>query len=139
MKTPENMLLVEDISYELEAYVCLAKQAGFAVWGVRPKADALALLEQRPFDILISDVFLSETVQAEGLDLLREAIFLHPKLLTIVMSSHPSVDRFLEAMELGALFALKKPLISADEITIAVRMAKERRALKQAQPLPPLR
>jgi len=49
------------------------------------------------------------------------------------MSSHPDINIYQQAINNGALFALKKPLVNADEIEIAVRAAKEKRVLKSVQ------
>lgn len=129
MKKQETLLIVEDDPYELESYLILAKKAGFDVLGVTSSQDAKYFLDKQRIDILITDIFLKDH-EPEGIALVREALSQQQQVLPLVMSSHPDKDLFLKAIEEGALFFLKKPLINSDEISIAVRMAKEKRVLE---------
>lgn len=129
MKKEEVLLIVEDNAYELENYLLLGRKAGFACFGVGNIQAAKYFLESRRIDVLLSDIFLSDK-EADGLSVVKEAIQLQPQILPIVMSSNPDIKIYQQAMNNGALFALKKPLINADEIAIAVRAAKEKRVLK---------
>ena len=125
MKKETVLLIVEDNAYELENYLLLTRKAGYVSFGVGNTQAARHFLESRCIDVLLCDVFLSEK-EADGLVLIKEAVQLQPQIIPIVMSSHPDICIYQQAMKNGALFALKKPLINTDEIAIAVRAAKEK-------------
>ncbi len=134
MKREDVLLIVEDNSFELQSYMILAKNAGLKALGVSTIQDARKVLESCRVDILLTDMFLSAGSKSpEGLDLLEEAREMQVQIVPIVMSSHPDVKIYQQAMDRGALFALKKPLINADEILIAINSAKEKRLLKHVQ------
>ncbi len=127
----EAILIVENNPYELESAIILAKKAGLSSFGVANTEAAIQLLEGRRFDILLTDIFLSENTNGlEGLTFIDDALAIQPNILPMVMSSHPDERIYQKAMNQGALFALKKPLVNADEIMIAIRASKEKRALK---------
>ncbi|MBI2602851.1 MAG: sigma-54-dependent Fis family transcriptional regulator [Deltaproteobacteria bacterium] len=125
------LLIVEDQAYELQSYVGLARKSGMTVIGVTNETSALQTLEKQKVDGLLTDIYLTDDRGVlEGITLVREALSLQPALIPLIMSSSPDERVYLKAMEVGALFALKKPLICADEIAIAIRAAREKRTLR---------
>jgi DNA-binding response OmpR family regulator len=71
----ETILIVEDDPYELERSILLAKKAGFASFGVGNIEAARHLLENKRFDILLTDIFLRKMDEKmEGLQILSEAL-----------------------------------------------------------------
>lgn len=125
------ILIVENNPYELESAVILAKKAGFVSFGVANVEAAKQLLDSRRIDILLTDIFLTDKPDGmEGLALISEALATQNSILPMVMSSHPDEKIYQKAMKQGAMFALKKPLVNADEISIAIRASKEMKVLK---------
>jgi DNA-binding NtrC family response regulator len=60
-----------------------------------------------------------------GMDLLRKARAERPEMEVIVLTAHGSVEGAVEAMRLGALDYLQKPLSGPDEVRLLVRRAVE--------------
>ena len=123
------MLIVEDNRYELDKYLLLAKKAGFSGFGVSNAEDAKAFLEENRVDVLLCDIFLRDQIPV-GLDLLTQALQIQGNILPIVMSSFPDEAVYKEAMDRGALHSIKKPIINADELLIAVRASREKRLMR---------
>ena len=69
--------------------------------------EALELIEKQDFDILIVDVRLPGK---SGIQVLREVKEVKPYIESIVITAYPSVDLAVEAMKLGAVDYLIKPV-----------------------------
>jgi CheY-like chemotaxis protein len=69
--------------------------------------EAVRLIEKQDFDILIVDVRLPGK---NGIEVLREVKAIKPHIKSIVITAYPSVELAVEAMKLGAVDFLIKPL-----------------------------
>ncbi|MBP6217728.1 MAG: sigma-54-dependent Fis family transcriptional regulator [Oligoflexales bacterium] len=124
------LLIVEDNVEELSSCLSLMKGLKYEVRGLSSFLEAETLLKKKKVDLLFVDLFLSSDPNPLGIELLKLAVKFNPSVLPIIMSSHPDAQLYLRAMEEGALYAIKKPLINQDELTIAITEARERRWLQ---------
>ena len=69
--------------------------------------EALELIEKQDFDILVIDVRLPGKT---GLQVLREVKESKPYIQSIVITAYPSAESAVEAMKLGAIDYLAKPI-----------------------------
>ena len=101
-----DLLLVED----KDSFRRLLSQAlEGTVWKVRAVADpqeALRALEAQPFHVLVTDLRLPGM---SGLELIRRARRLNPRLRVVLMSAFGETKDIVEAMRLGADDFLPKP------------------------------
>jgi DNA-binding NtrC family response regulator len=86
--------------------------------------EALQLIGQRPFDVLVVDNLMPEL---SGLDTIREVIRTvdageRPQIL--MMTAHATIESAIEAMKLGAFDYLQKPF-EIDEFLVVVSRAVE--------------
>ena len=81
--------------------------------------EALALIEKQDFDVLVIDVRLPGKT---GLQVLREVRESKPHIRSIVMTAYPSAESAVEAMKLGAIDYLAKP-IAPDNLETLIREA----------------
>src|SRR4030095_9271281 len=88
---------------------------------------ALAELEKRPVDLLISDIHMPDMT---GLEVLRTAKGLTPYRAGIMVPAFASTETAIEALPMGAYDYIHKPF-NVDELKIVVRSALERRQLKR--------
>jgi two-component system response regulator FlrC len=88
--------------------------------------DALRRLDERGFDLLITDLRMPNL---DGLSLLKKARADQPELEVIVLTAHGSIESAVDAMKHGAFDYLTKPLGSPDELRILASRALERRRL----------
>jgi DNA-binding NtrC family response regulator len=102
-------LFVDDDADFLRGVSEIAEQEGFAVQGARSLQDARAQLANEPADVVLVDLVLPD---GDGIALLREL-----KETTssdvILVSGVATVDSAIEALRLGALDYLTKPLDTA--------------------------
>jgi DNA-binding NtrC family response regulator len=73
--------------------------------------EALKLIEKQDFDVLIVDVRLPGK---SGIQVLKEVKEVKPYIESIVITAYPSVDLAVEAMKLGAVDYLIKPVAPDD-------------------------
>jgi two-component system response regulator HydG len=97
-------------------------------WTVREAAgvaSAVTLLEQEPFDVVITDLRMDDT---GGIDVLKTAKRVSPETEVVILTAFGSIGSAVEAVKLGAFDYLSKPF-EPDELVLVVKKALERRAL----------
>lgn len=104
-----SILIVEDEAIAREALEDWLKDI-YQVATAETGEEALELIKERDFDILIVDVRLPGK---SGLQVLREAKELKPHTKCIVITAYPSVELAVETMKLGAVDYLIKPVSPA--------------------------
>jgi two-component system, NtrC family, response regulator AtoC len=85
---------------------------------VQPQALLDAVVAEGPPDLILSDLMMPEV---DGLDLLRTLAARHVSVPVIVMTAHSSVRTAVEAMRLGALHYLQKPVNLEEMRTLIAR------------------
>ena len=123
-----RVLVVDDE----EAYRSLMaghlERKGFEVAKAGDGKQALARLQESPFDVLVTDLMMPKM---SGLDLLRQAKKLDPWLEVIVITASGHVGNAVSAMrEDGAYDYLLKPLETIGELSLAVGRAAQHRNLR---------
>jgi DNA-binding NtrC family response regulator len=102
-----SVLLVDEDASDLEAFSILLEKDGYAVRACDNHADALRRLESEVFDFII----VSQGSPAfEGPSILRRANEIDRELPVLVLARCHEIGCYLEAMQLGALEYLEKPL-----------------------------
>ena len=119
-----RILVVDDESIVRELTVELLRRSGYAPHGVPSARHALELLEQEPFDLLLSDVVMPEMTGVELLYELRARKHDLPVVLMTGGSQDP--DRTSNAVKVGATGLLYKPF-SHEELRDVVMTALEGR------------
>lgn len=123
----EKILLVDDepaLSSYLEEVV---REEGFKVRKVQSGFEALAALEEEAFLLVITDLRMPEM---DGLELLRRIKERDPQLGVIVMTAFASLETAVDALRLGAMDYITKPL-HVQEIQVVLRKAIESIDLKR--------
>jgi two-component system response regulator AtoC len=100
-------------------------QQGYEVRAVSNGDEALAELNARSYDVVISDVRMPGM---DGLTLLGKALEQDPELTFIMMSAYGSADLALKAVSAGAYDYLQKPF-KPEEMVLVLRKAEERQRL----------
>ena len=106
-----SVLIVEDEAIVRESLSDWLKDA-YKVATAETGEEALKLIEKQDFDILIMDVRLPGK---SGLQVLKEVKEIKPDVKCIVVTAYPSVELAVEAMKMGAIDYLIKP-IAPDEL-----------------------
>ncbi len=106
--------------------------AGYDSQVVNRPHDALRLLRENNYDLLLLDIRLPEI---DGFELLRLARERDPDLAIVIITGHGTIDTVVEALQHGAEGLVLKPFESGAELVSAVRQAlvKSRQAREAAR------
>src|SRR5260370_12355375 len=121
------ILVVDDESEIREGLELLLTTEGYSTSSAETGEAGLALLEEKPFDLLLLDVSLPDR---NGLDLLRETRRRDPHFGVVLITAFGSIDMARAAFKSGALDYITKPW-SNDELLIQVAHAVEGRRLRE--------
>jgi DNA-binding NtrC family response regulator len=119
--TRGSVLLVDDEPKIRHALTRALRDEGHEAVATGSAAEALQLIGQRPFDLLVVDNLMSGM---SGLELIREVVghagaSERPQIL--MMTAYATVDSAIEAMKLGALDYLQKPFEIDEFLMVALR------------------
>ena len=116
-----NALIIEDNSSSLNSLVQLVEHEGFVARAAKNLAEAREHLNEKVPDLILTDLVLPD---GNSLDLLRE---LDGKQSDVVLiTGHASVDTAVEALRLGVLDYLLKPVDVARLKIILTNVARNR-------------
>ena len=124
-----RVLVVDDELDFLETLVKRLKRRKVDASGVSSGVEALQLLEQEHFDVVILDIRMPGL---DGIETLREMKRKRPLMEVILLTGHASVESGVQGMQLGAFDYVMKPA-EFDEILDKVRQAFDRKTLHEAK------
>jgi DNA-binding NtrC family response regulator len=122
-----SILVVEDEPKIRQALVDALIDEGHDAVAVPGGRQALTLIAERPFDLLVVDNLMPEMT---GLELLREVVSTaghRPEV--VMMTAHATIESAIDAMKLGAADYLQKPF-EIDEFLVVVRRAIDHERLR---------
>ena len=123
-----RLLLVDDEPRFVETLSKRLTARGFEVEGALGGPQALELLDARPFDVVLLDVWMPGM---DGLEVLKAIRRLHPSVKVILVSGNASINAAIEGMRLGAVDYLLKP-VEIDDILVKVEDAFEKKTIEEA-------
>ncbi|HPL13750.1 MAG TPA: sigma-54 dependent transcriptional regulator [Candidatus Aminicenantes bacterium] len=129
-----TILIVDDERSILELLSVILKKEGYAVL-VNPGTPSIYEdIEQKEFDLVISDIKMP---QVDGMEVLRRVKAEKPTVPVIMITAYASVKQAVEALRLGAMDYIMKPF-DIEEIKVLVanglehrRLLEENKILKQ--------
>jgi signal transduction histidine kinase/CheY-like chemotaxis protein len=123
----ERLLVVDDERDAREGIRAILESAGYQVATAAGGAEALELLGQRPFDLLLLDVMMPGV---GGLAVLREVARQLPDVPVVLITAHASLGMAVEAMGQGAQGLVLKPF-DVDNLLAVVDNVLEKRRLRE--------
>lgn len=134
VKASIRILIIDDERTLRESCASVLQMDGYNVTLIGRGEEALEAVKRRKFDIILVDLYMSQT---SGMDILRSALEFNRDTIVVVMTGNPSVTSSIEALRAGAWDYLPKPF-SATHLQVligrashAVMVALETRNLKQ--------
>ncbi len=125
---PRASILVADDEEEIrEGLELLLESEGYSVTTVGTGEEALARVDEQPFDLLLLDVSLPDR---NGLELLRDIHERDANLPVVMITAYGSIDMARSAFKNGARDYITKPW-SNDELLAQVALAVEGRRLRE--------
>ena len=122
-----SVLVVDDDVSILDMTEDLLTEAGFEVTKCGSGEEALALADERDWDVVLSDL---QMPGIDGLDLLAEMRERRPDTPVVIMTAFGTIQAAVKAMRGGALDFVTKPFQS-EELLISLERAFVRRALEE--------
>lgn len=107
MQTQLKVLVVDDEKVQRETLAAILSDHGYLTCTAEDVPSALAALRTRSFDVLLSDFRIPG---GSGLDVARRAGELNPSTVSLIMTAYADVNSVIEAMRLGVVDYLVKPL-----------------------------
>ena len=123
-RQPRVLAVDDDETARRNLVLALARE-GCEVVTAASSSAALAQLEAREFDLLLTDLHLG---QSDGMDLLERTRARWPDTRVVVITGYASIPSAVEAVKKGAFQYLAKPF-AIEELRSIVRRALEGRAL----------
>ena len=110
-----RFLVVDDEETIRRLCVTIAEGLGFTCMEADTGEAALALLEEQPAHIILTDLVMP---QMSGLEFLERAKKMLPLAEVAVMTGHSSVETAVQAMKLGAYDYISKPFSPLEELRL---------------------
>ena len=101
-----RLLLVEDETQLLNAYVKGLKQEGYAIDTASDGATAVELCEINTYDLVVLDINIPKL---NGIEVLKQVRSLNKSVKIIIVSANRSIEQRIEGLDLGANDYLTKP------------------------------
>jgi DNA-binding NtrC family response regulator len=120
-----NILIVDDEADFVDTLLKRFRIRKMPITAAASGPEALQLMEQQDFDVVILDVRMPGM---DGMEVLRQIKTKHPLTEVIMLTGHASLDAGMQGMGLGAYDYVLKPA-DFDELLDKVRRASERKAL----------
>jgi len=135
MNSRGTVLIVDDEPNLRQTLTRVLQFAGCAVTAAATGTEALHLIGGSTYDLIYLDIHLPDM---GGLDVLKEIHQRQPEIPVILFTAHASVQSAIDAMRLGAIDYLIKPIdpeafIARTRIVIAERATEKRRREIQTQ------
>jgi len=121
-----SILVIDDEINIAELQRVLLQKNGYEVTTVFTGKDALELLKQRYFDLVITDLNMPDM---DGLKILQYIKELNPEIQIIILTGYGTIASAVEAIKLGASDYLTKPF-APKEFIIKVKFTLERQQLR---------
>jgi DNA-binding NtrC family response regulator len=121
----EKVLIVDDDKAFLAILAERMQNRGMEVSTADSAAAALKMLEKETYDAVLLDLMMPEMGGIEALQIMRKK---QPEVQVIFVTGHPSVSKGVEAMKLGAMDFIPKP-VDMNELTEKIHQAKAGRMI----------
>ena len=129
-KEESRILVVDDEESLRLTFKTFLSREGYGPVTVASTFDeALSLIENNTYDLIVSDIVLEG---ASGIDLLRRAKELNRQCPVVMVTGYPNIKSASEAVRLGAFDYLAKP-VKKEELLRTARMALQQYGLLKAK------
>jgi DNA-binding NtrC family response regulator len=124
-----RLLIIDDEQTIRRLCITVGESLGFLCLEAESGDAALALLEEQPVHMVLTDMVMPRMT---GIEFLEQAKRLYPRIEVAVMTGHGSVETAVQAMKLGAYDYIAKPFNPLDELRLFLcRMADKVRLVEE--------
>jgi DNA-binding NtrC family response regulator len=122
-----SLLIVDDEQIALRNLEHIMVKEGYAVQATHSGPNALKLIEEKRFDVVLTDLKMEKV---DGMQLLKKCRSLYPDTEVIVITGYATIQSAIQAIKKGAYDYITKPF-KLDEVRRVVKEAVEKVRLKQ--------
>jgi DNA-binding NtrC family response regulator len=127
MENNAKVLIVDDEKIALRNLEHVMKKEGYQVSGTRSGPNALKLLEENHFDVILTDLKMEKV---DGMQVLNRCRELYTDTEVIMITGFATLESAVEAIKKGAYYYVAKPF-KLDEVRKVVKEALEKVLLKR--------
>ena len=113
-----RLLIVDDEQTIRRLCITVGESLGFFCLEAESGDAALALLEEQPVHMVLTDMVMP---RMSGIEFLEQVKRTYPRIEVAVMTGHGSVETAVQAMKLGAYDYISKPFAPLDELRLFLR------------------
>ena len=125
-----RVLVADDEMSICKACEKILSRRGYEVRTVLSGKQALALLEQEPFDLVFTDLKMAEMGGMELLQMLRTRF---PDIVPIVITGYSTIASAVETMKLGAFDYLPKPFTPEEMLAVTAKAWEKRKLVLESR------
>jgi DNA-binding NtrC family response regulator len=122
-----KILIVDDERVALKNLEHVIKKEGYEVIGTESGPNALKLLEEQRFDVVLTDLRMEKV---DGMQILKKCRDINPDAEIIMITGYATLESAVEAMKKGAFHYIAKPF-KLDLVRKVVQEAVEKVRLKK--------
>jgi two-component system, NtrC family, response regulator HydG len=124
METPIRVLVVDDDAPHAEAVAETLERVGYSCTLATSGKAGLALIEEREFDIVLTDLIMQD---AGGMEILKKTKEEQPDAEVVILTGHATIPTAVSAMQAGATTYLTKPLDIGELRTVVDKASQAQR------------
>ena len=126
MQLDARILIVDDEKIALKNLEHVMKKEGYNVVATQSGQNALKLLEEQSFEVVLTDLRMEKV---DGMQILKRCHELYPDTEVIMITGFATLKTAVETMKQGAFYYISKPF-KLDEVRKVVKEAIEKVRLK---------
>jgi DNA-binding NtrC family response regulator len=126
MESAAKLLIIDDERIALRNLEHVMKKEGYDVTGTQSGPNALKLLEEQQFDVVLTDLRMEKV---DGMQILKKTREFYPDTEVIMITGFATLDSAVEAMKHGAFYYIAKPF-RLEEVRKVVQEAAHKVRLK---------
>lgn len=126
MQQNANILIIDDEKIALRNLEHVMKKEGYTVVSTQSGQNALKLLEEQSFEVVLTDLRME---RVDGMQILKRCHELYPDTEVIMITGFATLETAVETMKHGAFYYISKPF-KLEEVRKVVKEAVEKVRLK---------
>ncbi len=127
MQNSAKILIIDDEKIALKNLEHVMKKDGYDVTGTQSGQNALKLLDEHHFDVVLTDLRMEKV---DGMQILKRCRELYPDTEVIMITGYATLQSAVDTMKHGAFYYIAKPF-KLDEVRQVVKEAFEKVLLKR--------
>lgn len=127
MQNSARILIIDDEKIALKNLEHVMKKEGYDVTGTQSGQNALKLLEEQQFDVVLTDLKMEKV---DGMQILKRCRELYPDTEVIMITGYATLQSAVDTMKHGAFYYISKPF-KLDDVRQVVKEAAIKVLLKE--------